>query len=93
MRVLQAAVRPKPFWLTMSISQSAAPACEEKARLLRLCAVAESNHQHAIQRVTWLLGRSETPNYEDLNEFVETARRIVDEAQQALERHTAEQGC
>jgi glutathione S-transferase len=77
----------------MSDSESAAPVCEEKARLLRGCAVAESNHQSVIQQVTWLIGRPEKPSYEDLTELAETARMAVEEARQALERHTAEHGC
>jgi hypothetical protein len=77
----------------MSPSESAAPACEERARLLRLCAVAESHHRRVMEQVTWILGRLEKPNHEDLNELAETARRIVDDAQQALKRHTAEHGC
>jgi hypothetical protein len=93
MRPLQAVVRPKPFWLNMSISESAAPACKEKARLLRLCAVAESNHQLAIQRLTWMIGALRESNFELLSEFAETARSIVEEARQELERHTAEHGC
>jgi hypothetical protein len=86
-------IRPEPFWLKMSDSESAALVCEEKARLLRRCAVAESNHQLAIQQLTWMIGAPRKPNYVDLNEFVETSRRIVDDAQQGLERHTAEHGC
>jgi len=77
----------------MSISELAAPACEEKARLLRLCAVAESNHQRAIHHLTWMLGVLKKPNYQDLHEFAETAREIMEDARKALDRHTAEHGC
>jgi len=80
----------------MSISESAAPGCEEKARLLRLCTMAESQHQSVVQQLTRMIGALRKPNYEDLedlNEFVETSRRIVDDAQQALERHTTEHRC
>jgi glutathione S-transferase len=77
----------------MSISESAAPVCEEKARLLRLCTMAESHHQIVVQQVIRLIGRPEKPNYEDLTELAETARRIRDDAHEALERHTAEHGC
>src|SRR5215467_7676030 len=77
----------------MSVSESAAPACEEKARLLRLYAVAESHHQRAIQHLTWMLGVIKKPNYEDLHEFVETARDIAEDARKALDRHAAEHGC
>jgi hypothetical protein len=69
------------------------PACEEKARLLRRCAVAESNRQRAIQRLTWILGAERKPHFKLLNEFAEAARDIAENAQRALERHTAEHGC
>jgi hypothetical protein len=47
----------KPFWLNMSISESAGTICAEKARLRRLCALAESSHQLAIQQLTWIRDR------------------------------------
>ena len=77
----------------MSISESAAPACDEKARLLRLCRIAESQHQIVVQQMTWMIGALRKPNYEDLSEFVATSRRIVDDAQQTLKRHITEHGC
>jgi hypothetical protein len=46
-----------------------------------------------MEQVTWILGRLEKPNHEDLNELAETARKIVDDAQQALKQHTAEHRC
>jgi hypothetical protein len=55
--------------------------------------MAESHHRSVIQQVTWLIGRQEKPNYEDLTELAETTRMAVEEARQALERHTAEHGC
>jgi hypothetical protein len=90
----------KPFWLKMSISESAGPMCAEKARLLRFCALAESSHQLAIQQLTWIRDTLIKHNYEDLQEFAVTARNIVKDAQravkdvrEALDRHTAEHGC
>ena len=77
----------------MCLSEYAAPACEEKARLLRICAEAESSHQRAIQQLTWIRDTLMKHNYEDLQEFAETARDIVKDARRALERHTAEHGC
>ena len=92
--------RPEPFCLNMSISESAGLVCAEKARLDRLCALAESSRQLAIQQLTWIRDTLMKHNYEDLQEFAETARDIVKDAQQAvkdvreaLERHTAEHGC
>jgi hypothetical protein len=84
----------------MSVSESVAPGCGEKARLLRLSALAESSHQLAIQQLTWIRATLMKHNYEDLQEFAETARDIVKDAQravkdvrEALDRHTAEHGC
>jgi hypothetical protein len=77
----------------MSVPKSNAPACEEKGRLLRLCAVAESHHQRAIQEVSRFIGKLKQPDYNELIEFVDTARTVVEEAQEALERHIAGHGC
>jgi len=90
----------KPFWLNMSISESAGPMCAEKARLRRLCALAESSHQLAIQQLNWTRDTLMKQNYEDLQVFAMAARDIVKDAQravkdarEALERHLAEHGC
>ena len=90
----------KPFWLNMSISESAGTICAEKARLRRLCALAESSHQLAIQQLAWIRDTLMKHNDEDLQEFAVTARdivtdarRAVKDAREALERHMAEHGC
>jgi hypothetical protein len=92
--------RPEPFCRNMSISESAGLVCAQKARLDRLCALAESSRQLAIQQLTWIRDTLMKHNYEDLQEFAETARDIVKDAQQAvkdareaLDRHTDEHGC
>ena len=77
----------------MSISESGAPACAEKARLLKLCALAESHHQRAVQGLARFIGKLKKSDFEELLEFGETARKIVNEAREALERHAAEHGC
>ena len=77
----------------MRISEPVATACEEKARLLRLCAVAESDYERAIQKLTWRLGEVKYPNYEELQNLAEDARNLVENAREALERHTSEHGC
>ena len=74
----------KPFWLNMSISESAGTICAEKARLRRLCALAESSHQLAIQQLTWIRDTLMKHNYEDLQEFAVTARDIVTDARRAV---------
>jgi hypothetical protein len=87
----------------MSLSESDAPACAEKARLLRLCALVESHYQCAVREFDRFIGKLKKSDYEELLDFgrlissevvrVDTARTIVAEARQALERHTAEHGC
>ena len=77
----------------MRISEPIATACEEKARLLRLCAVAESDYERAIRKLTWRIGAVEYPNYEELQNLAEAATKPVKNARDALERHTSEHGC
>ena len=67
--------------------------CEANSRLRRLYALAESNHKGAIETQTWRVETLKDPNPEALHAFVETARRQMEEAREALERHTSEHGC
>jgi len=83
----------------MSISESAAPVCEDQARLLKLCAVAECDPQCAIEQLTWIRHAVKKADYRELQEFAETASNIMKDAWQAvkhpqspLERHTAGHG-
>jgi hypothetical protein len=85
-------VHPEPFWLNMSTSESAAPRCAQKTRLLRLCALPESHHQRAIQELARFIGKLKKSDFEELLEFGETTSKIVAAAREALERHTAEHG-
>jgi len=39
------------------------------------------------------IGVLEEPNADDLDDFADSARRIVENAQEALERHTRKHGC
>ena len=68
-------------------------ACEEKARLLRRNAGAESEYRRAIQVLGDAIGALEEPNSDELDDFAESARKIVENAWEALERHTSEHGC
>jgi hypothetical protein len=77
----------------MSNSESGAPVCAEKARLLRLCALTESHCQHGVQELSRFIGKLKKSDFEELLEFGETARKIANEAQEALDRHRAEHGC
>ena len=77
----------------MDISGSITPACEEKTRLLRRCAVAEAKYGYAIQNLTWRIGEVKNPNYEELQHLAEAATKLVENARGALERHTSEHGC
>jgi hypothetical protein len=53
----------------MFISESATPVCAQKARLLRLCALAESHHQRAIQGLARFIGKLKKSDFEELLEF------------------------
>ena len=77
----------------MRISEPVATACEEKARLFRLCAVAESDYERAIRKLTWRIGEVKYPNYEELQNLAEAATKLVKNARDALERHISEHGC
>jgi hypothetical protein len=67
--------------------------CQEKARLLRRHAEAESDYYRAIHVLGDAIGVLEEPNSDELDDFAESARRIVERAQEELERHTSEHGC
>jgi hypothetical protein len=77
----------------MQTSPSLAQACEEKARLIGQRAVAEANHHRVIQELTWRVGTLPKPDFKALQEFAKSARSLVDDAREALERHTSEHGC
>ena len=68
-------------------------ACQEKARLLRRHAAAESDYYQAIHVLGDAIGVLEDPNADELDDFADSARRIVENAREALERHASEHGC
>jgi hypothetical protein len=68
-------------------------ACQEKARLLRRRAAAESDYYQAIHVLGDAIGVLEEPDAGELDDFAESARKIVENAWEALERHTSEHGC
>jgi hypothetical protein len=55
--------------------------------------VAESDYERAIRKLTWRIGGVKYPNYEELQDLAEAATKLVENARDALERHTAEHGC
>ncbi|HEY7334153.1 MAG TPA: hypothetical protein VH639_04655 [Bryobacteraceae bacterium] len=67
--------------------------CDERARLVNLCAVAEWDYSRALQTLSIRLGTRAKPNFGELQDFVCSARTIVDKAQTALEHHTSQHGC
>jgi hypothetical protein len=77
----------------MSATHSVVPVCEEKSRLRRLLAEAESNHKRALESLNWHIETMRNSIPEGLHYRVETARKAVEEARKALERHTAEHAC
>jgi hypothetical protein len=84
----------RPEWsIYMRISEPVATACKEKARLLRRCAVADAKYGYAIQKLAWRIGEVKNPNYEELQHLAEAATKLLENARDALERHTSEHGC
>ena len=67
--------------------------CEEKARLLRRWVEAESHYNLAIHVLSTAIRSLEKPDGNELEDFAVSARRMVEGAQDALERHTDEHGC
>ena len=67
--------------------------CEEKARLLRRHATAESDYYRAIHVLSAAIQSLKNPNANELEDFADSARKIVEGAWDALERHTSEHGC
>ena len=82
-----------PQKLNMSATHSVVPVCEEKSRLRRLLAEAESNHKRTLESLNWHIETIRNSIPEGLHYRVETARKAVEEARKALERHTAEHAC
>ena len=67
--------------------------CEEKARLLRRHAAAESDYNRAIHVLNAAIRSLKKPNANELEDFADSARKTVEDAWDALERHTSEHGC
>jgi hypothetical protein len=67
--------------------------CAEKARLLRRHAEAESDYHLAIHALRLSIRSLPKPDGYMLEDFADSARKIVDRAWEALERHTSEHGC
>ena len=66
---------------------------EEKARLLRRHAAAGSEYNLAIHVLSVAIRSLEKPDGDELEGFADSARKIVEEAWDALEHHTSEHGC
>ena len=67
--------------------------CEEKARLLRRRATAESDYNRAIHVLSAAIRSQKKPDGYVVDDFADSARKIVEDAWDALERHTSEHGC
>ena len=67
--------------------------CEEKARLLRRHAEAESDCELAIHALRLAIQSLQDPDGYILEDFAYSARKIVEGTQDALDRHTSEHGC
>jgi hypothetical protein len=68
-------------------------ACEEKARLLRRHAAAESDYHRAIHVLSVAIRSVKKPDGYLLEDFADSARKMVEDSWDALERHTSEHGC
>jgi hypothetical protein len=68
-------------------------ACEEKARLLRRHAAAKSDYYRAINVLSAAIRALKKPNSNELEDFADSARKMVEDAWDALEGHTSEHGC
>jgi hypothetical protein len=67
--------------------------CEEKARLFRRHAEAESDYHLAIHALRLSIRSLQKPDGYMLEDFADSARKIVERAWEALERHASEHGC
>ena len=67
--------------------------CEDKARLLRRHAEAESDYHLAIRALRLSIRSLHKSDGYMLEDFADSARRIVERAEDALKRHTSEHGC
>ena len=67
-------------------------ACEEKARLLRRHAAAESDYYRVIHVLSVAIRSLKKPDGYVLEDFADSARKMVEDSWDALERHTSEHG-
>ena len=67
--------------------------CEEKTRLLRRHSAAESDYYRAIHVLSAAIRSLEKPDGNELEDFADSASKMVEDAWNALERHTSEHGC
>jgi hypothetical protein len=68
-------------------------ACEEKARLLRRNAAAKSDYYRAINVLSAAIRGLKQPDVNELEDFADSAIKMVEDSWDALERHTSEHGC
>jgi len=67
--------------------------CEEKARLLCRHATAESDYYRAIHVLHATIRSLKKSDGYVLEDFADSARKMVEDARDALELHTTEHGC
>ena len=56
-------------------------------------ALRESDYNRAIHVLSAAIRSLEKPDSNELEDFADSARKMVEEAWDALERHTSEHGC
>jgi len=74
-------------------TNGAAPACEDKDRLVRTYSFAASDYGRAVMVLHERTGKLSRQDYQDIRAFAETARQRAEDARAALDKHTAEHGC
>jgi hypothetical protein len=67
--------------------------CGQKEQLLLAYGFASGDYHRAIMVLIERAGVLQKPDYERLRNFVGIARTALEQAREALDRHTSEHGC
>ena len=78
---------------TLNTTAVAEQTCEEKDRLSRAYSFAASDYFRAVSLLSKRTGVMRRQDYEEIRQYAEKMRTLVEQARIALERHIAEHGC
>ena len=81
------------FKRVASVSHSYTMGCDERARLLKLCAITMRTYTKTSIKWQELTGSANTPEYRDSQDARQQARAQVDLANYQLERHESLHQC